>query len=112
MPSRSGLRKSTADAVDPPAIQIEVVYALPEGTRSLLLTLPPGSTAGAALERAAQAGEFSSVNLASATVGLFGRVVNREQPLKSGDRLEIYRPLAADPKTARRKRAASKSGRS
>ena len=39
MPSRSGLRKSTADAVDPPAIQIEVVYALPEGTRSLLLTL-------------------------------------------------------------------------
>jgi uncharacterized protein len=98
--------------VDPSSIQIEVVCALPDGTHSLQLSLPPGSTAGAALERAAQAGEFSPLNLESATVGIFGRVVSREQPLKSGDRLEIYRPLAADPKTARRKRAASKSGRS
>jgi uncharacterized protein len=98
--------------VDPSCIQIEVVYALPEGTRSLQLTLPPGSTAGAALELAAQAGEFAPLNLESATVGIFGRPAGREQPLKSGDRLEIYRPLAADPKTARRKRVASKSGRS
>jgi putative ubiquitin-RnfH superfamily antitoxin RatB of RatAB toxin-antitoxin module len=93
-------------------IQVEVVQALPEGTRSVQLILPPGSTAGAALERAAQAVEFAPLNLASATVGIFGRVVGREQPLKNGDRLEIYRPLAADPKTARRTRAASKSGRS
>ena len=98
--------------MESPGIQVEVVQALPEGTRSVQLTLPPGSTAGAALERAAQSVEFAPLNLASATVGIFGRVVSREQPLKSGDRLEIYRPLAADPKTARRKRAASKSGRS
>jgi putative ubiquitin-RnfH superfamily antitoxin RatB of RatAB toxin-antitoxin module len=95
--------------VDSSDIQIEVVYALPEGTQSLQLRLPPGSTAGAALQRAVQAaqdGEFPSVNLESVTVGVFGRVVSREQPLKSGDRLELYRPLAADPKAARRKRVA------
>lgn len=98
--------------MDPSSIQIEVVYALPEGTRSVQLTLPPGSTTGAALQRAAQTGEFASVNLELVTVGIFGRVVSREQLLKSGDRLEVYRPLAADPKAARRKRVASKSARS
>jgi uncharacterized protein len=98
--------------VDPSSIRIELVYALPECTRTLHLTLPPGTTAGAALERAALSSEFGAVDLASTIVGIFGRVVSREQPLKSGDRLEIYRPLAADPKTARRKRVASKSGRS
>jgi putative ubiquitin-RnfH superfamily antitoxin RatB of RatAB toxin-antitoxin module len=111
MPSRSVPRKFTAE-VDPGSIHIEVVYALPERTRVVRLTLPAGSTAGAALERVAASEEFAAVNLEAASVGIFGRVVSREQPLKSGDRLEIYRSLAADPKTARRKRLASKSGRS
>jgi putative ubiquitin-RnfH superfamily antitoxin RatB of RatAB toxin-antitoxin module len=44
-------------------------------------------------------------------VGIFGKVVQRDQPLQDGDRIEIYRPLAEEPKLARRNRV-SKSGRS
>ena len=54
--------------------------------------------------------------MANATVGIFGKVAQRDRPLKNGDRIEIYRPLAEEPKLARRNRAsrdkASKSGRS
>jgi uncharacterized protein len=65
-----------------------------------------------ALDYAARQPVFSGIELHAATVGIFGRIVAREQIMRPGDRLEIYRPLAADPKTARRKRVASKSGRS
>lgn len=43
---------------------------------------------------------------ADAPVGIWGKVQARDKPLRDGDRVEIYRPLVADPKTARRKRAA------
>jgi putative ubiquitin-RnfH superfamily antitoxin RatB of RatAB toxin-antitoxin module len=49
--------------------------------------------------------------LAGSALGIFGKVAQRDQPLKDGDRIEIYRPLAEEPKLARRNRA-SKSGRS
>jgi len=93
-------------------VLVEIVYALPERTHSLTVGLAAGATVASALNYAAQQPVFSGIELTAATVGIFGRSVAREQVLRSGDRLEIYRPLAADPKTARRKRAASKSGRS
>jgi putative ubiquitin-RnfH superfamily antitoxin RatB of RatAB toxin-antitoxin module len=93
------------------SIQVEIVQASPEQTRSLKLTLAAGATVGDAVNQAAQAGAFADVNLSAAPLGIFGRVVSREQPLKQGDRVEIYRPLTTDPKTARRT-LASKSGRS
>jgi putative ubiquitin-RnfH superfamily antitoxin RatB of RatAB toxin-antitoxin module len=93
-------------------VQVEIVCALPERTLSLEVGLPAGATVAGALDYAARQPAFAGIELDAATVGIFGRIVVREQLLKSGDRLEIYRPLAADPKAARRKRVASKSGRS
>lgn len=93
-------------------VQVEIVCAMPDRASTLTLSLPPGSTVADALDRAVQSGQFAENRLSAAAVGIFGRIVSRDQVLKQGDRIEIYRPLAADPKTARRKRAASKSGRS
>jgi putative ubiquitin-RnfH superfamily antitoxin RatB of RatAB toxin-antitoxin module len=98
--------------VGSPGIQIEIVLARPHRTESLTLILAPGATVADALARAALTPEFAGMGDSAAQVGIFGRIVNREQVLRQGDRVELYRPLAADPKTARRKRAASKSGRS
>jgi uncharacterized protein len=93
-------------------VRVEIVCALPERTLSLEVGLAAGATVASALDYAARQPVFSGIELNAATVGIFGRLVAREQLLTSGDRLEIYRPLAADPKTARRKRVASRSGRS
>jgi len=98
--------------MEPRCIQVEIVFARPDRTCSLTLTLASGATVADAVDRAAQSAEFAEVHWGAAALGIFGRMVDRAQVLRPGDRLEIYRPLAADPKTARRKRVASKSGRS
>ncbi len=82
-----------------------MVYALANGAVSRTYLLPARSTAADALRLAARDPEFAAAGVSEdCPVGVFGRVVAREQPLEPGDRLEIYRPLAADPKTARRAR--------
>jgi putative ubiquitin-RnfH superfamily antitoxin RatB of RatAB toxin-antitoxin module len=92
-------------------INVQVLYAQADGAICREYQLPSGSTVHDALALAAQSPEFAAVDLPQATVGVFGRVVQRNQPLQPGDRVEIYRPLAEDPKTARRKRAQRMAGR-
>jgi uncharacterized protein len=98
-------------ASSPVLIRIEIVYA--EQPRSIVksLTVPEGALLADALRLAALDAEFQGLDLANATVGIYGTVVSRDRILKEGDRIEIYRPLAEEPKLARRKRA-SRSGRS
>jgi putative ubiquitin-RnfH superfamily antitoxin RatB of RatAB toxin-antitoxin module len=96
-------------------ITVEIVYAHPQRTISKSLAMREGALIGEALDAAAADEEFRGVDLASATVGIYGSVASRDRPLKEGDRIEIYRPLLAEPKLARRERAgrkASKRGRS
>jgi putative ubiquitin-RnfH superfamily antitoxin RatB of RatAB toxin-antitoxin module len=94
---------------------VEVVHA--EETRQIARTyrLAAPATVGTALACAAFAGDFPSVDLDRASVGIWGVLVGLEHPLQSGDRIEIYRPLEVEPKAARRQRAArppNKFGRS
>ena len=98
--------------MQPPKLRIEIVYALPAEARVLIASVVSGATVADAVNQAALSAEFAGLDLANARVGIFGRIVARDQLLKQGDRVEIYRPLAVDPKTARKKRLASKSGRS
>lgn len=106
-------------------MRIEIVHAEPQRSVVKSFSLPPGALIADALRLAAADQEFFGIDLSGAAVGIFGKLAHREQPLKDGDRLEIYRPLAEEPKLARRKRAsrttrdvrpddikASKSGRS
>lgn len=78
-------------------MRVELVYALPERAEHRTLELPVGATARDALAAAG----FSDVH----TVGVFGKRVALDHALREGDRVEIYRPLAIDPKEARRRRA-------
>lgn len=88
-------------------ICIEVVYALPERQRLVALQVEDDCTVLAAAQRSGLAQEFSDIDWNTAVLGIFGKII--QQPaqalLQEGDRIEIYRPLIADPKTARRQRA-------
>jgi putative ubiquitin-RnfH superfamily antitoxin RatB of RatAB toxin-antitoxin module len=90
-------------------ICIEIIYAEPQGSVAKSFCLPPGALIADALGMAALERDFQGLDLAHATVGIFGSVASRDRPLKDGDRIEIYRPLVLDPKEARRRRAGSSS---
>ncbi len=85
-------------------MHIEVVYALPDVQHRLHLELEPGARVEDALEAVRRIPPFSEMDLAAQTIGIFGRIVPLEQLLGPDDRIEIYRPLALDPKEARRRR--------
>lgn len=89
-------------------IRVEVVCALPERQRVIALEVEEGCTVGEAVRRSGIAAEFPGLDLAAAPLGIFGRVVPGDQRLADGDRVEIYRPLIADPKAVRRARATAK----
>jgi putative ubiquitin-RnfH superfamily antitoxin RatB of RatAB toxin-antitoxin module len=84
---------------------IEVAYAEPHRGIVKPLHLAPGSCVADALRLAALDPDFSGVDFEKSDVGIFGRPARREHVLEDGDRVEIYRPLATDPKEARRTRA-------
>ena len=85
-------------------IRIEIAYAEPHRAIVKTLSLPAGSCIADALRLAALDPDFNGVDLVNSPLGVFGRAAGKEYMLKEGDRIEIYRPLAADPKAARRSR--------
>jgi uncharacterized protein len=87
------------------SILIEVIYAGPQRALAKQYRLDACATVADALRRAAADPDFQGVDVAGAAVGVFGKIASADQSLKDGDRVEIYRPLAADPKVARRERA-------
>jgi hypothetical protein len=87
------------------SLRIEIVYAEPQRAVIKSLCLPAGACVADALRLAALDPDYSAVDFANAAIGIFGKLSRRDQPLRQGDRIEIYRPLSADPKEARRARA-------
>ena len=84
-------------------MRVEVVYALPERHDSIKVDLPEKATVGEALAASGIRERHPGIDLSR--VGIFGRAVKQDARLADGDRVEIYRPLAFDPKVARRQRA-------
>jgi putative ubiquitin-RnfH superfamily antitoxin RatB of RatAB toxin-antitoxin module len=89
----------------PTDIGIEVTYAEPHRAIAKSYRLGAPATVDDALRLAAADPEFAGLDFAGSAVGIFGRVAALSQMLADGDRVEIYRPLTADPKAARRARA-------
>ncbi len=89
-------------------IVVEVVYALADKQKLLRLSLPYGTTVRQAAEQSGMQVHFPDLELASIPLGIFGKAVARpqERVLEDGERVEIYRPLIADPKEVRKQRAA------
>lgn len=84
---------------------MEVAYATPRRQWLLVCTLPEGSTLAAAIEASGIRALCPEVRIEEGSVGVWSRVKPLDTVLQSGDRVEIYRPLLADPKEVRRRRA-------
>jgi putative ubiquitin-RnfH superfamily antitoxin RatB of RatAB toxin-antitoxin module len=98
-------RQAPAASRRPTRINIEVAYALPDEQVLLALEVEQGATVAQAIERSGILSRFPEVRVAPGSLGVFGRQVGLDEPLRDGDRVEIYRPLIANPKQARRERA-------
>jgi uncharacterized protein len=90
------------------SLRVEVAYASPQRQVLRALTLPDGSTVADALRESGLAREFPEIDLAASRVGIYGREVTLAAPLRDRDRVEILRPLTADPGEFRRRRARAK----
>lgn len=88
-----------------PDIAVEVVYALPEKQYLYSVKVEEGSTVEQAIIASGLLTLRSDINLQENKVGIFSRPVKLHDVVQRGDRVEIYRPLIADPKDLRRQRA-------
>ena len=86
-------------------ISVTVIYALPASATEIEVRLPAGATVADALERSGIAARHPEVDTRHGPVGIFGKRADRHFVLADGDRVELYRPLIAEPKESRRKRA-------
>lgn len=91
------------------SIPVEVVYAKPEQQLLIPLEVAQGTTALEAVKLSGVLEKFPEIDLATTKLGIFGKLTKPDQVLTEKDRVEIYRPLIADPKESRRKRAEKKA---
>ena len=96
-------------------IAIEVAYALPQRQKIYSLLVEPGTTALQAAKRSDVTKDFDGIDLETAKMGIFGQALGTkgmqgpaDYIVQPNDRVEIYRPLIADPKEMRKRRAAQK----
>lgn len=90
---------------DGPGMEVSVAYATPERQRVIALEVSSGTTAIEAVRLSGILAEFPQIDMDQARLGVFGRRVTPDHVLGPGDRVEVYRPLTADPKSVRRERA-------
>lgn len=86
-------------------ITVEIAYALPDKQIILSLQVETGCSIETVIEKSGILEEFPDIDLMHQKVGVFSKIKKLSDPVKEGDRIEIYRPLLIDPKEARRKRA-------
>jgi hypothetical protein len=109
-PEKAGV-KSTQAYCAARTISVEVAHATPHKQIVLRLELAAGSTVAEAIERSGIRSVFPGLVIAPGAVGIFSRKVPLDHVLRTDDRVEIYRPLVADPKEVRRERASRAAGR-
>ena len=92
--------------MEPTPLRVEVAYAEPARQLVQAVDLPAEATIGDAVNAALPAlqAAFPNLDFTTLAVGVWGETANRERLLQAGDRVELYRPLSADPNLARRTR--------
>ena len=85
---------------------VEVVYALPDRQVILALEVSADASIADVITQSGLLEQFPEIDLGKNKVGVFGKLGKLTDTLHAGDRVEIYRPLIADPKEVRKKRAA------
>lgn len=89
----------------PETINVELVYALPQEQTLLRFGVPAGTRVADAVQQSGILVKYPEIDLNRNKLGIFGKLVKPDTELRARDRIEIYRPLIADPKEVRRKRA-------
>ena len=89
-------------------MRVEVAYARPDVQVIFSIELAEGSAAEYAIRQSGVLERFPEIDLEQNKIGIFSKACKLDQILRAGDRVEIYRPLIADPKESRRSRAAKK----
>jgi uncharacterized protein len=84
-------------------MKVGVSYALPDNQVWLEVELPEDSTVQDAIERSGILERFPDIDLDTHKVGIFGKLSKLNNRIQAGDRIEIYRPITADPKIAKKK---------
>ncbi len=87
-------------------LAIEVACALPQRQAVVAMTVAPGTTAREAVRASGIAVRFPEIDVAQCVLGVWGEAIDDGYRVADGDRVEVYRPLALDPRAARRERAA------
>lgn len=87
------------------SLSVDVVYAKPERQELVHLTLAQGSTLKQAVEASGLLQRYPELDPEKLKLGVFGKISKPDALLREYDRVEIYRPLVADPKEVRKKRA-------
>jgi len=90
---------------DPAKMHVEVVFALPREQYVINIELPEQSTVDDAIRESKIMDKYPEIDLDVNKTGIFGKPAKRDAVLHPGDRVEIYRPLIADPKEMRKQRA-------
>ena len=90
-------------------IHIQIAYALPDRYYLKSFQVEEGTMLQTAILQSGILSQFSEIDLRQNKVGIYARPAKLTDPLKDGDRVEIYGPLLADPKEIRRKRAAEQA---
>lgn len=88
------------------SIHIEVVYALPDRQEVVPLALPAGTTLQQAVVASGLPEKYPAIDVAVGKFGIYSKLAKPDTMLRDRDRVEIYRPLIADPKEVRKQRAA------
>jgi hypothetical protein len=91
---------------DAAQVSVQVCYALPGSSFLKALTLNKGATITQAIEASGVLRSHPEIDLSQHRLGIFGKLKAADTEVREGDRIEIYRPLQADPKETRRRRAA------
>jgi len=86
-------------------VNIEVVYALPNEQILLKRAVPTGTTVADAVQASGMLDKHPEIDIAKNKLGIYGKLTKADAVVRDRDRIEIYRPLIADPKEVRRKRA-------
>lgn len=86
------------------SIRVEVVYALPREQEVVHLTVEPSLTVGEIIQLSGLMKMYPEIDLNINKVGVYSRAIRLEDTVQDKDRIEIYRPLKADPREVRRKR--------
>ena len=87
--------------------EVEIVFALPDRQSLKSVPVATGETVADVVAKSGLRADFPEIEIDSLAVGIWGREADRTQPVKEGDRIEIYRPLEMDPREARRQLAQS-----